>query len=45
MKKSKNGLNTEKSKRSKDNISQKELSYFKKLIKGHEKLLEAIGKL
>jgi hypothetical protein len=34
-----------KSSNGKHKISQKELDAFHKLIKGHEKLLEAIGKL
>ncbi len=47
MKKSSNGLKMAKSKNSKDKnkIVLQELQHFKKLIKGHEKILEAIGKL
>jgi len=52
MMKSKSGLNMEKSKRSKDldekqrpKIVVEEINRFNELVKGHRKILEAIGSL
>ena len=52
MMKSKSGLNMEKSKRSRDlnekqrqQIVVEEINRFNSLVKGHRKILEAIGRL